>query len=180
LEKDPASGSAAGTSKTTPIVKRKSLVPTAALATVSISNEGEFKDAMKVLRDSSNSANDWILLQYDASNTNLLHFIGSGSGGASELISKLKDDNICYGLVRVVDQIDNSKTIKYCFVNWVGSNIKGVVKARIATNLGFVTKLLAPYHVDVNASSLDEISADIISAKVKETSGSKSKVLEKN
>jgi len=157
--------------------KRKSLVPTAALSSVSISNESEFKDAMKALRD-NNTSNDWVLVQYDAGNTTILHFVGTGSGGTAELTAHLKDDNIAYGLVRIVDQIDNSKTIKYCFVNWVGANVKGVVKARVATNIGFIANLFHPYHVDVAASSQDEISQQIISDKVRETSGSKTKVLE--
>jgi len=156
--------------------KRKSLVPTAALASVSISNESEFKDALKNLRD-GNSTNDWILVQYDAANTAILHYIGTGSGGTAELSAHLKEDNIAYGLVRILDQIDNSKTIKYCLVSWVGANVKSVVKARIATNIGFISNLLRPYHVDIAASSQDEISQQMITDKVRETSGSKTKVL---
>lgn len=53
-------------------------------------------------------------------------FVAKGSGGADTMSEQLQADNIFYGLVRVQDVIDNSVTVKFVFVQYIGSDVKPV------------------------------------------------------
>jgi len=52
-------------------------------------------------------------------------------------------------------------------------------RAKLATHSGAVRGLFHPFHVDICASSDDEITADVINKKIKTASGSASFVINK-
>jgi hypothetical protein len=144
---------------------------------VSFPNVDELKAQLKSVR-SADSSDDWILFTYESSNSNAIVFLGKGNGGAAELASHLKDDIVAYGLVRKIDQIDESKTVKYCYIHWTGETIPRMQKARIGTHRGAMSEFFAPFHVDLSITRQDEISDEIVENLIKSTSGTKSKVLD--
>jgi hypothetical protein len=126
----------------------------------------------------------WILVSYENNDIKKpLTTFAKGSGSVDhELKSHLKSDQILYGLVRVVDQIDNSATVKFAFIFWIGSAVSHMAKAKISVQkgrswkatttvriadflLGGVAKLFSPFHVDFNVSEARELSDDILLAK---------------
>jgi len=133
------------------------------------------KDCVKKIRDSNSEVN-WLLLGFNGESIDNIILIASGAGGADELTLKLEADKVLYGLVRVKERIDESDTIKYLFVNFIGENVKPMRKARTSTQIGKVQEFLAPYHTDMLVSSPAEISSEVVANKVGVTSGQKSKV----
>jgi hypothetical protein len=139
-------------------------------------NEETVRGGIKQVRD-DNSGINWALVSYDAPRSKTLTLVGTGSGGVSEFITQLKDDIVGYGLVRLIETVDNSQTVKFCFVNWTGPNINRMQRAGLATHKGFVTELFHPYHVDLECEKPSEVSEEIIYAKIKKAAGTANYVL---
>jgi len=125
--------------------------------------------ALKDLR--SNTPTNWILFTYSETAKNTLDFVGSGTGGVEELKTHLVDSKMFYGMVRVIDQIDNSSTVKFVFIIWCGTKVPFVQKGKMTTHKGSITSLMGQYHTDINCSDLSEISEQIIMKKVSDASG---------
>lgn len=139
-------------------------------------NEETVRGGLKSVRDDSNDIN-WAIVTYDAPRSKTLTLAGTGSGGVAEFIENLKDDQVCYGLVRLIETVDNSQTVKFCWVNWTGQNIHRMQRATLSTHKGFVTQLFSPFHVDLECEKKDEISEAIIYAKIKKAAGTANFVL---
>jgi hypothetical protein len=139
-------------------------------------NEENVRGGIKSVRDDSNDTN-WCIISYDAPRSKTLTLAGSGSGGVAEFIENLKDDQVCYGLVRLIEAVDNSQTVKFCFVNWTGQNIHRMQRATLSTHKGFITNLFAPFHVDLECEKKDEVSEAIIYTKIKKAAGTANFVL---
>jgi hypothetical protein len=78
--------------------------------------------------------------------------------------------------VRVTDQIDQSTTVKFVFIVWVGERVPFIQKAKVTTHKGSISALIGQYHNDVHASNLSELSEDIVLGKVRDASGSGNRV----
>jgi len=96
---------------------------------------------------------------------------------ADEMYSLLTDKVVAWVLLRRTLKIDDSETTKFVFINWIGDNIPRMLRARLGTWSGVVQEFIQPYHVDINASSLDEITEDILMNTIAEAAGTKIHVL---
>jgi len=123
------------------------------------------------------SDTDWVLITYDGPRSNTLKLEGIGSGGLHELKNHLKDNVVMYGLLRTTEKIDDSVTVKFCHIDWRGERIHTMQRAKLATHSGAVRELFHPFHVDINASSDDEITEHLINKKIKAASGTAVHVL---
>eukprot|EP00026_Physarum_polycephalum_P012096 Phypoly_transcript_12368.p1 GENE.Phypoly_transcript_12368~~Phypoly_transcript_12368.p1 ORF type:complete len:329 (+),score=68.40 Phypoly_transcript_12368:111-1097(+) len=136
------------------------------------------KAAIAEVRDDRKSTN-WALLSYEGENTNNVVLVGKGEAGTNELIDHLQDDMVGYGIVRLVERRDDSDTIKFVFVKWIGEGIHRMLRARLGTHSGAIKEVLSPYHVSVEATTKDEINEDIIWSHVKKASGTATYVIDK-
>jgi hypothetical protein len=123
------------------------------------------------------SETDWVLITYDGPRSNTLKLAGIGSGGLDEFKSYLKDNVVMYGLYRTTEKIDDSITVKFLHVDWRGEKIQTMQRAKLATHSGAIRELFHPFHVDICASSDDEITDQLIQKKLKSASGTASHVL---
>jgi len=142
---------------------------------VTFVEEEVIRAAIKDVRSDSTSTN-WVLITYDGPNSDNIVLLGSGSGGSAELLRHLKEDVVAYGLVRQVERFDDSNRVMFAYVNWVGENIHRMLKARLGTHSGAVKGLLTPYHADIDATNLSEISPEIITTKIRDTIGTATRV----
>jgi hypothetical protein len=142
---------------------------------VTFSDEDATKRQMQEFR--VGNGNDWIAYTYHDVTSNEVALLGTGSGGVSELVSHLKDDNVVYALVRKIDKIDDSNTVKIAFVFWTGENVNRMLKARLGPHKGVVNAFFAPFHVDLNCTQQNEITDDIVMDLICFSSGSKVHVL---
>jgi UDP-N-acetylglucosamine:LPS N-acetylglucosamine transferase len=85
-----------------------------------------------------------ILATYEGGDSNTIVIAGSGSGGADELAQNLRDDMVGYGLVKMIEQIDETKATKFAFIKFQGNDIPRMLKARLGTHMGKITEV---FHV---------------------------------
>ncbi|KAG2387951.1 hypothetical protein C9374_000801 [Naegleria lovaniensis] len=86
--------------------------------------------------------------------------------------SQWSSNGVYFGLVRVVEIIDESETVKFVLVHMLGDSTPMMLKARVSTHKGQVEALLQPYHVTLFATNVNEITQDEISVLVAKASQS--------
>lgn len=139
------------------------------------------REAIQSVRSDTNLI-DWALATYDHSNgksqSKTLALVGTGEGGLAELKSKLADNMVGYALYRTTERVDDSETVKFVFIDWRGPQIHRMQRAILGTHSGAVRELFSPYHVDVlDVSKQDEVTEEIIAAKIKKAAGTANYVL---
>mgnify|MGYP002424418742 CR=1 FL=1 len=72
----------------------------------------------------------------------IISVLSKGDGGLEELKNQLKDDLVGYCLLRQTDQIDESATVKFVFVHWVGENTPRMQKAKVSIHLPTLKEFL--------------------------------------
>eukprot|EP00727_Mastigamoeba_balamuthi_P014639 m51a1_g9800 hypothetical protein (525) ;mRNA; r:1789856-1792541 len=104
--------------------------------------------------------------------------LGSGtSEGVDELRGVLAPDVAAWGIVRRTLRVDDSDTTKFLFVSWVGPDVARMLRARLGTWSGAVKEFFAPYHADLAATSLDELTEDAVRSVIETAAGRKDHVL---
>jgi len=122
---------------------------------------------------------DWVLITYDGPRSNTLKLEGLGSGGLQELQSHLKENVVMYGLLRTTEKVDDSLTVKFCHIDWRGERIHTMQRAKLATHSGAIREIFHPFHVDIYATTDDEITEEVIGKKVKAAAGTAVNVRDK-
>jgi len=145
-------------------------------SSINFEDEDGIRAAIKTVRTDSNDTN-WVLVTYHAPQSKTLKLASTGTGGFDEMKSHLEDDKVMYGLYRSTEQIDNSTTVKFVFIDWRGPNIHRMQRAVLGTHSGAVQTLFTPYHVDIMATNHDEATEEIIEKKIKNASGTAHHVL---
>lgn len=106
-------------------------------------------------------------MSYKDSNTVVLE--ANGTGGLSEVASRLKDDQCAYFLIRI--PLETSETavgagaeiqlskIRDCFVAWTGPKVGKIERGKKSAHHGQLQDLLSPSHAQllaVNPAALTE------------------------
>jgi hypothetical protein len=157
-------------------VNRLSRTPsTSSEVPVNLKDEEAIRGNIQAVRRDDDPT-DWCLVTYDAPKSNTLIPLAKGSNGLDEMLPHLKDDIVAYGLLRKSDQIDLSATVKFCFIDWRGSGINFMQRAKLGTHSGFVTELFRPYHVDIQTGDLSELSENSLMDKIRHAAGTKNYV----
>ena len=107
----------------------------------------ELLAAVKDVRDDG-AEEDWVLARLSADARALAH-VDHGAGGAEALAARLTQDAIYYGIVRTKDVIDNSTTIKFAFLSFLGDNLSPMLRAKASTVKGSVSSIFAPFHAEL-------------------------------
>jgi len=141
--------------------KRSNLVPMESGSSIKFADQASIIDAIKDVRADDTPTN-WVLVGFADGGSDTLTLLGKGTGGINEVKALLKDDEVQYGLVRLMDQIDNSATVKFIFIHFVGEQVKYTRKARIGIHIGKITEIFTPHHTELTISKLDDISEEII------------------
>jgi len=131
--------------------------------------------ALKQLRTGALS---WVAATYHSFDRPLIVLKASGTGDVSEIVPELQDDNVCYVLVRKIEQIDQTEAVKFVYIRWVGSGIPTLQKAKLASHSGAVTQYFAPIHTTLDAPELSEVTDENVMNAVKKASGTYHNVLE--
>jgi len=103
--------------------------------------------------------------------------LAQGTGGIAELVSYLKDDIVVYGLVKKIEQIDDTQATKFAFIKFQGENIPRMLRARIGTHMGKITEFFNPVHVTLDVTHISELSDEILMKTIKNASGTSVHVL---
>jgi len=136
------------------------------------------RDAIREVRDANGSDTNWMAVTYDNPKTMKMKLLGKGTGGADELSGMLQPDMAVYALIRVVDRIDNSDTVKFVSVLYLGEKLPRMLRARITVHQNSVKEFIGQSHVDYSCSTPAELNNEVIVSKVTITSGSASRVID--
>jgi len=136
------------------------------------------RDALREVRDANGSDTNWVAVTYDNPKTMKMKLLGKGTGGADELAGIVQPDMAVYAIIRVVDRIDNSDTVKFVFVLFLGEKVPRMLRARISVHQNSVKEFMGQAHVDYSCATAAELTNEIIVSKVTITSGSSSRVID--
>eukprot|EP01147_Barroeca_monosierra_P000843 gene843-4115_t len=139
--------------------------PTEAMADVS---DPQIQEAVfDVRRDDTET--DWCAFGYK--NKNTLHLAGKGSGGHTELLNFLREDEVYFCLLRIVDGDQESKRIKFVALTYVGEGVSGMNRGRVGVHSGSIRPLLGQCNIDISADNKRECTREIITKKLKVAGG---------
>jgi len=139
---------------------------------VKLDDPGNIKKALDSVRTGTLA---WALLGYTNNQYDTITLLKTGNGGVDELTANLTKDIAAYGLVRIEELIDgNISTQRFCYIIWIGDDVPGMKKAKIGTNKSSVNEIIGHFNIEITASTLAEISPEVVQDKVKSTTGSKS------
>jgi len=143
---------------------------------VTIVDEDNFKAELKKVRDDKNADVNWLLVKWEEKDK--LAVLGSGGGGINDLLSKVEDTNVNFGILRVTEVMDQkSRTTKFVFVKWLPDGIRPMLKAAVNVKDSAVKAFFSPFHIDFTISKKDDISEQLIMDRVGAASGTKSNVV---
>lgn len=132
-------------------------------------DEESCKQAISDVRNDTQE-NDFVLFSYVDNNPvkKKLTKVATGKGGIEELKKFIENESsgTYYGLIRCHAVVQETKTIKFVFLTFIGEKIKVIEKAKITTHFGSVKDLIGQFHVDFFGSTLSELSADSLKEKV--------------
>jgi len=143
-------------------------------STVKWENESEFKSAIAKLRSQSFN---WVLVRYLKKDT--LQYVANGNGDASEFANNLNKDFIEFGLLRIVDLVDKSSTVKYVCIEWIGPDAPSMLKGYYNSKKAEILRLFEPYTLKMDVSNPSELNQQDVEDKIKTLSGTKSSVVQK-
>jgi hypothetical protein len=141
-----------------------------------IEDEAALTAAIGAVRSNANGTN-WVLATYvPGAKPDTLKLVGSGSGGVSELLGKLTDDNVYYGLTRHVEVIDKSETVKFAHIALNSPNAPRMLRARVGTHKGGIEAIFSPWHIDLVTDDKADITEQTLLDRIAQASGTKSNV----
>jgi len=135
------------------------------------------QEAISDIRNDSTETK-WMFMAYN--DKKQLQFIQKGEQGLDEMLPLFTDKVAGYALVRRTLQIDDSETVKFVKISWTGENIPRMLRAKLGIYEGTAAKILSPYHCELKATNLDEISENIITDAISTYAGAKSHVIANN
>jgi len=95
-----------------------------------------------------------------------------GAGNAYACIDEMDDAEVSYALLRITGTRDQeSKTVKFVFICYVGPSVGGMQKGRVGGHKGDIKSLIGQSHVEIQTDDKDDISEDTITTKLKKASG---------
>eukprot|EP01122_Echinamoeba_exundans_P004101 TRINITY_DN14115_c0_g1_i1.p1 TRINITY_DN14115_c0_g1~~TRINITY_DN14115_c0_g1_i1.p1 ORF type:complete len:152 (+),score=32.36 TRINITY_DN14115_c0_g1_i1:29-457(+) len=98
-----------------------------------------------------NAKSGWVVAGYKSATSFGLQ--SSGTGGVTELLANLKDDQVQWALVRIPDSKDGLETVRDVMIHWTGPNVKKIEAAKKKTHTESIRKFFEPRHAEVEAIS---------------------------
>ncbi|PRP84120.1 hypothetical protein PROFUN_04111 [Planoprotostelium fungivorum] len=122
----------------------------------------------------------WIVLGY-AGGDNIEVQATSDNSNVEELVSHLKDDQVQYALIRLVDtskdvnkvdRQDGKTATKDIFIAWSGPSVRQIEKGKKASHAGSVATHLQPFHAELTAINRANFTESVVRDKASPLSGS--------
>lgn len=125
-------------------------------------------DAVRSDKDETN----YLIISYASAVGDKLQLSATGSGGISELASKLDTSQAQYAYVRVEYANDTeSKRVKFVLVIWIGEGTKVMRKARVSIESGAVKRVLGHHSIQVDARDKGDLEEAEIVVRLRKAGG---------
>lgn len=140
---------------------------------VQVANVEEFQAALLRVHKANDEV-DW--MSAFLNDNYEVEVLSSGKGSTEDMIASFHDGYCNFGIIRIPDQIDNSRTMKYAYVMFMPSSISPMKKARIGTLQGGFKEIFSPMTVDFLIDTKEELTHASVVEKIGSTSGTLSRV----
>jgi len=121
--------------------------------------------AYQDIRKDSTGLN-WVILKY--TNAATLQVEASGTGGPSEAIGHLRDDECQYGFYKITFKGDDETTrTKFALFSWAGEKASALKKAKMSVHKASVKAIFSDFAVDIHTSIKDDLSEEHVLARIK-------------
>jgi len=143
-----------------------------------VAADGSVQAALKTVHDTA-AANDgaFVVLGFNESKAlSVVH--AANEGGLEKIAEHLVEDQARFVVLRRDMKVELAKTSKFVFVQWVGEKMKPLAKAALSVQKPEVAKLAKPYNVELIASTLKEVSEEVVTDALNNVSGIKSHATE--
>ncbi|KAL7712430.1 Coactosin [Entamoeba marina] len=95
-----------------------------------------------------------------------------GKGGLDEVKAALRDDALQFAYYRTISGDEESRRVKFVFISWAGDNIrKPKLRAVMSILKGDVKSIINNFHVELHATSQEDLDAEEIATKIKKAGG---------
>eukprot|EP00013_Stygamoeba_regulata_P021155 CAMPEP_0177656632 /NCGR_PEP_ID=MMETSP0447-20121125/15688_1 /TAXON_ID=0 /ORGANISM="Stygamoeba regulata, Strain BSH-02190019" /LENGTH=143 /DNA_ID=CAMNT_0019160799 /DNA_START=60 /DNA_END=491 /DNA_ORIENTATION=- len=112
---------------------------------------------------------NWTLFGYEGNNK-IVHQ-GQGSGGLSELVAQLKDDQVQYGFFNIITGDSESRRTKFVLLTWIGPGVGALKKARTSVHKASVKEICRDFAVELQSDDRDDFAEDVVLDRVTKASG---------
>jgi hypothetical protein len=134
-------------------------------------NSPEILAAYDAVRSDKDDTN-WLIISYASAVGDKLQLTETGTGGLSELSSKLDPSQAQYAYVRVEYANDTESTrVKFVLIIWIGENTKVMRKARVSIESGEVKRVLGHHSIQVDATEKGDLDEKDIVVRLKKAGG---------
>ncbi len=83
---------------------------------------------------------------------------GTGSGGVSEAVAQLKEDQCQYGFLKIVIKADDDTTrTKFVLFSWAGAKASALKKGKMSVHKAAVKSIYTDFAVEVHATSAEDL-----------------------
>jgi hypothetical protein len=99
---------------------------------------------------------NWCWLGYQGNN---LTPVGTGKGGIHEMLKKVDEAQILYGLLRLnkTDDGGDSKRVKFVFLTWVGEAAPAMKRGKVTIHKKSCAELFKGYHIEKQIYEKEEL-----------------------
>jgi len=120
-------------------------------------------------------AQNWLLVSYALEQETCIEVVGEGQGGLAECLALASAGRVYWGGLRVV-AVDTRRGVvsrrpKFVFFMLADESTPLKVKARGLLHMGAIQEVMQQAHVSIEAESVDELTQDIIIAKLLQCGG---------
>ncbi|KJE97130.1 hypothetical protein CAOG_07594 [Capsaspora owczarzaki ATCC 30864] len=132
---------------------------------VSVIDMAAASSVVQQIRSDTSTLN-WVLFGYEGKSVDTICMLGSGSGGVEELAKLVNQDMVGYGLVKIREDAKGGLAApRFAQITWMGDNLPGARKAKVAVNKSSVSKFLGHYNLDMLVSDKAELTTANFSSK---------------
>jgi len=132
-------------------------------------SDPELNEAIIKVRSDA-SPETFVTMGYEGKSKIVLKECGTGNAYAG--IDDMEEEEVTYALLRITGTRDQeSKTVKFVFICYVGPAVGGMVKGRVGGHKGDVKAMVGQSHVDIQTDDKSDVTEDAITAKLKKASG---------
>jgi len=105
---------------------------------------------------------NWLLLS-PSDKPGELPLLNAGSLSVPELVSSLKEDDLCFGLLRLGFGSGRFRRVKWVSLTWSGPSVGAVRRARAMQARASMKSKLGPVSVEMEVTSVDDLTLAAVS-----------------
>ena len=117
----------------------------------------------------------WVMLSFDGKNVNTTSVFKAGTGGLNDFRANLQSDLVLFGAFRckAIDDRGSVRSVrtKFVFVQFIGADVRPVVRAQAGPAKGHFESILSGAHVSIAISDPSDLNEVDVEARLQSSCG---------